>query len=159
MKKRYSAFTLSFFLIFSFPVFSNVYYVANNGDDTHAGTISQPFLTIQRAQTAVTAGDTVYVRGGTYNMTTAQVAAYSSIWAYVTLLDKSGTSGHRINYWAYPGEQPVFNYSAITPAGYRINAFQVNGSWIHIRGLEVTGVQVTITTHTQSECFENQGSN
>ncbi|HSC38706.1 MAG TPA: DUF1565 domain-containing protein, partial [Chitinophagaceae bacterium] len=147
------------FLLFSFPAFPAVYYVANNGDDTHAGTISQPFLTIQRAQTAAAAGDTVYVRGGTYNMTTAQIAQYSGIWAYVTLLNKSGTSGHRINYWAYPGEQPVFNYSAIAPAGFRINAFQVTGSWLYIRGLEVTGVQVTITTHTQSECFENQGSN
>jgi len=160
MKKRYStAALLLYSLVFSVPCFSTVYYVANNGDDTHAGTISQPFLTIQRAQTAVSAGDTVYVRGGLYSMTTAQVASYSSIWAYVTLLNKSGTSGHRINYWSYPGEQPVFDYTAITPAGFRINAFQVNASWIYIKGLEVKGVQVTITTHTQSECFENQGSN
>jgi hypothetical protein len=92
-------------------------------------------------------------------MTEAQIAQYSSIWAYVTFLNKSGTSGHRIKYWAYPGEQPIFDYSNIKPAGYRITAFQVNGSWIHLKGIEVTGVQVTITTHTQSECFENQGSN
>ena len=141
------------------PAFSTIYYVANNGSDTNAGTITQPFLTIQRAQTSAVAGDTVYIRGGTYIMTTAQIAQYNSIWAYVTLLNKSGTSGHRINYWAYPGEQPVFDYSNITPAGYRITAFQVNASWIYLKGIEVTGVQVTITTHTQSECFENQGSN
>jgi hypothetical protein len=141
------------------PAFSTIYYVANNGSDTNPGTITQPFLTIQRAQTAVVAGDTVYIRGGTYVMTTAQIAQYNSIWAYVTLLNKSGTSGHRINYWAYPGEQPVFDYSNIAPAGYRITAFQVNASWIYLKGIEVTGVQVTITTHTQSECFENQGSN
>ena len=40
----------------------------------------------------------------------------------------------------------------------RINAFELIGSWIHVKGLEVTGVQVTIKTHTQSCCFENQGS-
>jgi hypothetical protein len=143
----------------SLPAFCTKYYVATNGNDANAGTISAPFLTIQRAQTSAAAGDTVYIRGGTYNMTTAQIAQYSSIWAYVTLLNKSGTSGHRINYWNYPNEQPIFNYSSITPAGYRITAFQVTGSYLYIKGLEVTGVQVTITTHTQSECFENQGSN
>jgi hypothetical protein len=147
------------FLSFIHSAFATIYYVATNGNNNNAGTISQPFLTIQRAQTSVVAGDTVYIRGGLYAMTEAQIAQYSGIWAYVTLLNKSGSSGKRINYWAYPGEKPVFDYSAIKPASYRINAYQVTGSWIHIKGLEVTGVQVTITTHTQSECFENQGSN
>jgi len=160
MKKIYIAAACILLLTgFISPAFSNIYYVANNGSDTNAGTITQPFLTIQRGQTAAVAGDTVYIRGGTYVMTTAQIAQYNSIWAYVTLLNKSGTSGHRINYWAYPGEQPVFDYTNITPAGYRITAFQVNASWVYLKGIEVTGVQVTITTHTQSECFENQGSN
>jgi hypothetical protein len=160
MRKIYC--TIIFLLcaaLFSFPAFCTIYYVATNGHDANTGAISQPFLTIQRAQQSVTAGDTVYVRGGRYSMTEAQTAQFTGIWAFITLLDKSGTAGHRINYWAYPGEKPVFDYSAVKPAGYRIHAFQVTGSWIHIRGLEVTGVQVTITTHTQSACFENQGSN
>lgn len=162
MKKNYliSAFSLCL-SFFSLPLFATIYYVANNGNDANAGTISQPFLTISRAQTAVVPGDTVYIRGGTYVMTTAQVSTYSSIWAYVTLLNKSGTSGNRINYWAYPGEKPVFDYSNIKPPNYRVNAFEVTGSWLHIKGLDVTGVQVTITTsNTQSICFSaNGGSN
>lgn len=143
------------------PVFCSIYYVASNGSNANPGTLNEPFLTIQAAQSAVVPGDTVYVRGGTYIMTTDQVAAYSGIWAYVTLLNKSGTSGKRINYWAYPGEKPVFDYTNIKPANYRINAFEVTGSWIHLKGLEVTGVQVTITTsNTQSICFSaNGGSN
>lgn len=143
------------------PVFCSIYYVASTGDNANPGTLTEPFLTIQAAQSAVVPGDTVYVRGGTYIMTTDQVAAYSGIWAYVTLLNKSGTSDKRINYWAYPGEKPVFDYNNIKPANYRINAFEVTGSWIHLKGLEVTGVQVTITTsNTQSICFSaNGGSN
>lgn len=140
------------------PAFSNIYYVATNGSDANTGAINAPFLTIQRAQTSAAAGDTVYVRGGTYVMTTAQIAQYSGIWAYVTLINKSGTPGNRIKYWNYPNERPVFNYENIKPAGYRIHAFQVMASWVHIKGIEVVGVQVTITTHTQSECFDNQGS-
>lgn len=139
--------------------FTKTCYVAATGSDASPGTRSQPFLTIQRAQDAVEAGDTVYIRGGLYHMQEAQIAQRERIWVYVTTLTKSGQPGKRIHYWAYPGEQPVFDYTAIKPASYRITAFFVTGSWIHIKGLEVVGVQVTITTHTQSECFENQGSN
>lgn len=159
MRKLYSA---ALFLLLSglaTPAFCKIYYVATGGNDANTGTISSPFLTIQRAQTSAAAGDTVYIRGGTYAMSVSQVAQYSSIWAYVTLLNKSGTSGNRIKYWNYPNEKPVFNYTNVNPSGYRIHAFQVTGSWIHLRGIEVVGVQVNITTHTQSECFENQGSN
>jgi len=39
-----------------------------------------------------------------------------------------------------------------------VAAFYVTGSYIHLKGFEVVGVQVTIKTHTQSECFENHGS-
>lgn len=154
-------FYLFFLLIFLqyYDGFSKVYYVSTTGNDSNSGSVNDPFATVQRAQTAAVAGDTVYVRGGKYVMSEAQIAKYSSIWAYVTYLDKSGSAGNRIKYWAYPGEKPVFDYSAVKPAGYRVNAFQVMGSYIHIKGIEVTGVQVTITTHTQSECFENQGSN
>lgn len=142
----------------SFQALPAVYYVASTGSDANDGTISLPFLTIQRAQTAVSAGDTVYVRGGTYMMQESQIATYSSIWAYVTYLTKSGTSGKRINYWAYPGEKPVFNYNQVNPTNYRINAFEVTGSWLHIKGLEVIGMQVNITTsNTQSICFSNNG--
>lgn len=153
-------FLLSFLFVFGFSqAFSTIYYVATDGIDTTAGTITAPFLTVQRAQTSVVAGDTVYIRGGNYVMTEAQIATKYNIWGYVTNLTKSGSAGKRINYWAYPGEKPVFNYTNIKPAGYRVFAFMVTGSYIYLKGLEVTGVQVTITGHTQSECFHNEGSN
>lgn len=142
-----------------FPAYCTTWFVANNGIDTNTGSIDAPFLTIQRAQTSAAAGDTVYIRGGMYNMTEPQIALKSNIWAYVTNLTKSGSAGKRINYWAYPGEKPVFDYSNVKPADYRVFAFNVTGSYIHLKGLEVTGVQVTILAHTQSECFHNEGSN
>jgi len=39
-----------------------------------------------------------------------------------------------------------------------VHAFRVTGSWLHLEGFEVIGVQVTITGHTQSIGFDNQGS-
>ncbi|GGB18052.1 right-handed parallel beta-helix repeat-containing protein [Puia dinghuensis] len=136
-----------------------VLYIAPDGNDKNPGTISQPFATLQKAQSAVRPGDTVYIRGGIYHMTEAQISRIERIYACVTFLDKNGHRGRYINYWAYPGEKPVFDYSAVKPAGLRVAAFYVTGSWIHLKGFEVTGVQVTIKTHTQSECFENHGSN
>ena len=152
---------LTFFLItlhFSL-LHASVYYVAPGGKDINSGSITMPFLTIQKAQEAVKPGDTVYIRGGVYRMQEEQIARKEKIWAYVTFLDKSGMQGKPINYFAYPGEKPVFDYTDIKPAGLRIIAFYVSGSWIHFKGLEITGIQVTIKTHTQSECFENHGSN
>ncbi len=148
------------FLLFQVSLgFGKVIYVAVDGSDFNAGDIDDPVETIKQAQRLISAGDTVYIRGGHYQMRTTQIAEYKDIWAYVTVLDKSGTAGKRINYWAYPGETPVFDYTNIKPANKRIFAFYVTGSYIHVKGIEVTGVQVTITGHTQSECFEIKGSN
>ncbi len=134
------------------------FFVAPTGSDTAAGTKDKPFATLQRAQDAAGPGDTVFIRGGTYTMAENQIARKQRIWAYVTYLDKSGTADKTIRYWAYENERPIFDFSKVKPEGVRIDAFYVKGSWIHIKGLEVIGVQVTIKTHTQSICFENDGS-
>lgn len=141
------------------PIAAKELFVAASGNDAAIGTKAEPFATMQRAQQAAEAGDTVFIRGGTYRMTEPQIGGQVGPYACVTLLDKSGTPGKRINYWAYPGEQPVFDYSQIKPAGRRVTAFRINASWVHLKGLEVVGVQVTIKGHTQSICFDNEGSN
>ncbi len=135
------------------------YFVAVDGNDANAGSLLAPFASLQRAQQAVAAGDTVFVRGGAYAMTEDQIARKRGLWAYVVALEKSGNADEPINYWAYRDEQPVFDFSNVKPARQRVTAFFVTGSWLHLRGLTVTGVQVTITGHTQSICFDNQGSN
>lgn len=173
---------LALLLALSFsPAFSAKYYVAPTGNDTNSGTIQQPFLTIQRAQTAVSAGDTVWVRGGTYLMNNTNISGHSTAAAgsyiYITLLNKSGSAAAgRINYWAYPGERPVFNYASVDPnvtntntttnptavvAPYRVSAFEVTGAYIHLRGLEVVGVRVprvASTVNTLSICFSQSGA-
>lgn len=135
------------------------YFVAPTGNDTTGtGAIDLPYRTIMKAQQFVLAGDTVFLRGGTYKMSESQIYLKSSIWAYINYLDKSGTSAtKRICYWAYPGEKPIIDMSAVKPAGFRNIVFYVKGSWLHFKGLEIIKTQVTITAHTQSECFRNEG--
>ncbi|HEY1108873.1 MAG TPA: pectate lyase, partial [Opitutaceae bacterium] len=50
------------------------YFVAPGGSDTAGGSIDAPFATIQRAQASAEPGDTVWIRGGAYTMTEAQIA-------------------------------------------------------------------------------------
>lgn len=134
------------------------WYVSPNGDDSAGGSLEQPFATVPRAQTAAAPGDTVFLRGGTYHMTEDQLVRRRGLFARLIVLDKSGAAGRPITYRAYQDEKPVFDCSEVKPDGQRVTAFYVGGSWLHLRGIEVTGVQVTIKTHTQSICFESQGS-
>ena len=52
----------------------NSSYVATNGNDGNSGTIDAPFATITHAASVMKAGDTCYVRGGTYRERLADYA-------------------------------------------------------------------------------------
>ena len=138
--------------------FSNVYYIAPGGSDTNPGTIDEPLASIQKAQQLMNAGDTVYIRGGEYIIYESDISRIErDLFACISYLNKSGATGKRMNYWAYPGETPVFNFSAVIPANQRVVGIWVEGDYIHIKGLEMTGVQVTITEHTESYCIYSWG--
>lgn len=146
------------FVLITYPLFSQI-YVAPNGSDSNPGTIDQPLESIQKAQEFAHPGDTVFIRGGTYRIRENQISrVVSNLFACISYLDKSGTEGHTIKYWAYPGETPIFDFSDVKPANQRVAGIYIVGSYIHIKGLEMTGVQVTITTHTESYCIYSRGN-
>lgn len=137
----------------------NVYYVAPNGNDSAAGTQAAPWASIARAQSAAQAGDTVYFRGGRYSYTRANSACSSQTARVDAItLNKSGSSGNPIRYWAHPGEKPVFDFSRMTD-NCRIKGFSVTGSWLHLKGLEVTGVPQNNTRNAESWGLWISGSN
>jgi hypothetical protein len=117
------------------------YYVAPGGNDSAPGSISAPWQTIAKAQARAAAGDTIYFRGGTYAYTAA-INACSSMTDTVNAitLNKSGEAGNPIKYWAYPGEVPVFDFSRMTD-NCRIKGFNIVANYLHLKGLEMTGVQ------------------
>jgi Right handed beta helix region len=78
------------------------FYVATYGNDANAGTEALPFRTIQRGARALSAGDTLIVRGGTYPETL--------IWVI-----PSGTSWNQpVTVQAAPGETVVLQGTAPT---------------------------------------------
>jgi len=109
------------------------YYVSPTGSDTADGTLAAPFATLSRANSAAAAGDTIWVRGGTYTITTQLV------------LSKSGTSDTgRTKIWAYPGETPVLDASKYVTSNSAVDVpvVLVTGSWMHLRGLEISNAKV-----------------
>lgn len=115
------------------------YYVAPNGNDGAAGSIGAPWASFAKAQAAAAAGDTVYFRGGAYVFHGGlnQCASMTDTVNVITL-NKSGKAGQPIHYWAYPGETPKFDFSQMTD-NCRVKGFNVTGSYLHLKGLEVTG--------------------
>src|SRR5215831_4933224 len=70
------------------------YFVSTLGNDNNAGTLTAPWRTIQKAANTVKAGDTVRVRGGTYN-------------EIVTMKTSGTASSGYITFQNYPGENPI----------------------------------------------------
>ena len=112
---------LLFFIgCFLFSLSATNYFVATNGSDSNSGTIDKPFATLGKAQSKVMAGDTVYIRQGTYRVTEAEImehyTAGSTTWSRVFKMSKSGTGpDKRICYSGYKKERPVFDLSAVKP--------------------------------------------
>ncbi|KPY83869.1 Pectate lyase [Pseudomonas syringae pv. tagetis] len=136
------------------------YYVAPDGNDHAVGTKAAPLRSIMRAQQAARAGDTVYFRGGVYAYTSGVNSCATRIDTVNAItLDNSGSEGRPIRYWAYPGETPVFDFSAMKD-DCRVKGFNVTGSWLHLKGLEVTGVPQQPENHLNHESWGiwNNGS-
>ena len=137
----------------SLPLSAKTLYLAPNGRDTNPGTINAPMATLPAAYAKMNGGDTLYFRAGTYKITDAQVMKQESLYAYVFALEKAGTAAHRTCFMGYPGERPVFDFSALQLDGrHRFAAFYLGADYLHLRNFEIVGLPVRITGHTQSEC-------
>jgi hypothetical protein len=126
-----------FLLLASTHGFSAVYYVDTKGADSSPGTLAQPFASLQKGHDVAAAGDTVYIRGGVYNIQGRGANANAGI-----NITRSGQSdSRRICFFAYRDEKPVFDFSGLTLATSTSAGIRINGSsWLHFRGLEIRNV-------------------
>ena len=128
------------------------YYIAPNGSDNAAGTLEAPLATLNKIQDRLRPGDKVYFRGGVYKVKPAQVMRTINNYSVVFFLGRNGMADAPISYLAYPGdsERPVFDFSDIKPKDLRVSAFWLKGSFLHLKGFDIVGVQVTETKHAIS---------
>ncbi len=128
--------TIDLFLIVVFMIFTAgksiaaTYYVSPAGSDSKSGLTGSPFRTIQKAANVVNPGDTVYVRGGTYNERVA--------------LTRSGSSRAYITVRNYPGETAILDGTGL---GNGRMFLATNVSWLKIIGFKIrnyTGAGIQI---------------
>jgi len=110
-----------------------IYYVAKTGNNTNPGTESQPFLTIQKAANVAIAGDTVYVKVGTY---TEHV-----------IFPNSGALGRYITFQNYstdvviikPPIKTYLKWDQANPIHHSGNLEMIGKAYIKIKGFKFIG--------------------
>ena len=120
---------LSFIALSTFA--QTTYYVSPAGNDLARGlTYSTPFKTLTQALTVMKAGDIVYMEGGTYKMTsTINSNSYSN-------LNGSNANAY-VNIWAYPGETPVLDFSALPRVTSTARGFDLYQNYWYLKGLTI----------------------
>jgi hypothetical protein len=109
------------FSLFAFNADAATYYVAPTGSDSKPGTKTYPWKTIQKAASYMIAGDTVYIRAGTYSGKISPA--------------RSGASGKYITFAAYPGEEHKVILTGSS------SQFLISGrSYIQIRGVRFANI-------------------
>jgi hypothetical protein len=117
------------FLLIGSLVYGRTYYLSPTGKDTNPGTITQPIFTLNRVWTLISPGDTVYLRGGSYQYVSTQ-----------SLKGKNGNSSSTIKIWAYPGEIPVITKNPTTSFAYNwTSGILFTGNYFHWKGIEISG--------------------
>ena len=107
------------------------FYVSVTGNDTGPGTFTSPWRTIQHAANMVRPGDTVNVRGGTYN-------------EHVNIGASGSASAGLITFQSYPGETAVADGTGLSVPGGQYGLFNVSSqSYLLIQGFEIRNYKST----------------
>ena len=149
--KRMGAIVLLF--IAAVTASAKTVYLSPKGNDKAEGSLAHPMATLPAAYKKIAGGDTLCFRGGTYVVTDRQVMKKVGSYAYVFALEKGGSSERRTCIMGYPGERPVFDFSALQLDGrHRFAAFYLGADYLHLLNFDIVGVPVRVKGHTQSEC-------
>lgn len=130
--------------LISFILGANTYYISPTGSDAAAGTLAAPWATWQKGFTELVAGDTLYIRGGTYQpIGTFIYNPFGTDWyACAGVNNVDGTEENPIVVINYPGEHPILDCVNNTQAnnggaGSRFAILMRSCSYWHLIGLEV----------------------
>ncbi len=157
MDKR---FTFAFALALAAQAFGAVYYVATDGSDSAAGTKDKPFASLNKANAVVHAGDTVWIRGGIYDLKDTVFYARYKMTAGILLTASGESDDNRIHYLAYPGERPIFDatnlpvaaggeHSDGTPEGAMYTSpIVISAKFLHLKGFDVRNTPMKLNSNS-----------
>lgn len=135
LKRTLCACILASALVPTVAAYAATYYVATTGNNSNPGTSSQPWRTVAYAASKMFAGDTTYVKGGTYRETYIQFG-------------NSGTQSAPIKLLNAPGQFPIINFIDQASTRQLIiqnrNGYQKGIAWITIEGFEIRNGYVGI---------------
>lgn len=121
-------------LLLCLPLSAASIYVATDGDDGGDGSIGSPYLTLEKARNVASAGDTVYLRGGTY---------------YRTNTFELASTNSGLTFRGYPGETatlvgglPLINWTVWSGSIYTTDVSTQGLSGINFRELYVNGARM-----------------
>lgn len=134
----------------------NTYYVSTTGNNSNPGSKAYPWLTIQYGVTHIAAGDTLYVRGGTYSPTATTA---HSMYCGVLVDGVLGNSGAKYNVYNYPGETPIIDGGNITGTTYpKTGIYIYSAAYWHFKGFIVRNF-VQASNGREGEGIFMQGGN
>ena len=127
LKRITGACLLTAVLLPTIATHAATYYVAVSGSNSNPGTETKPWRTVAYAVTSMIAGDTTYIRGGTYDEGLIRFKV-------------SGTPSAPIQLLNYPGESPTIR--CMSAAQFHRIILEHSSSrtpigWITIEGLEI----------------------
>lgn len=115
--------------LFNFLIASGAYtqiYVSNDGNDNNPGTIQAPFKTITAGVAKALPGDTIFLRGGTYNL------------GATVSISKSGNLSKKYYLLSYRNERTLLDFSTMPFSGSN-RGLKLSGSYWFIKGIDIRG--------------------
>lgn len=99
-------------------------WISPDGVDTNPGSEAMPMKTLAAAHGKAMAGTTIWVKPGTYNVSTT------------IQLTKNGTEVAPIRVFAAPGTRPVFDFSGQPRGQSTARGVDLRGDYWHVKGID-----------------------
>lgn len=142
--KRYAVIYLVTMILFCGNISYSQIFVDTEGNDTNSGAINEPYATIQKAFSVVEPGDTVFIRGGIYEISVPVDATID------------GTENAMINVFAYNNENVILDFSG-QPYSSSSRAIKLKRKYWHLKGLVIrnagdNGIHISSDYNVAENC-------
>ena len=130
---------VSSLLIQAEPLFADTFYVATNGNNSNYGNFSNPWETIEYGVSDLQAGDTLYIREGTYC-------------EKFSIIDMHGDESNPIIISGYIEERPIIDGENLVSGLWHTLLFFENTEYIIFQNIEVvnsrgSGIRIDENSH------------